>query len=93
MALAINNFIRRFGKRTKRVGVGLPPLRIQVSEQQSFMDDKKAINILLNLLKRLPLNKEEKEAVHNAIGILSWASLSKSRIKAIKNKRDKSINE
>lgn len=53
------------------------------------MDDKKAMDILRGLLDKYPLNKEEIEAVHSAIGTFSWTSLSKSRIKAIKDKRDK----
>ncbi|MFA6306851.1 MAG: hypothetical protein WCV70_02660 [Patescibacteria group bacterium] len=55
------------------------------------MEDKKALAILINLLKKRWLNAEEKEAVSAAIGILSWTSLSKSRIKALKAKRDKSV--
>lgn len=55
------------------------------------MEDKKAVTILIKLLDKRLLNAEEKEAVSSAIGILSWTSLSKSRIKAIKAKRDKSV--
>ena len=54
------------------------------------MDDKKAAEILIKLLEKKLLSDEEKEAVKSAIGILSWTSLSKSRIKAIKNKKEKS---
>lgn len=54
------------------------------------MEYQKAIAILKNLLDRHSLTTEEKEAVTTAIGILSWSSLSKSRIKAQKAKRDKS---
>jgi hypothetical protein len=54
------------------------------------MDYQKAMDILKSLLGRHPLNDDEKEAVMTAIGILSWGSLSKSRIKAKKAKRDKS---
>jgi len=54
------------------------------------MEYQKAITILRRLLDRHSLNVEEKEAVMTAIGILSWGSLSKSRIKAQKAKRDKS---
>ncbi|MBI4779494.1 hypothetical protein HY797_03525 [Candidatus Falkowbacteria bacterium] len=55
------------------------------------MEDKKAIIILMNLLKKASLKAEEKKAVSAAIGILSWTSLSQSRIKALKAKRDKSV--
>jgi len=54
------------------------------------MEDQKAITILKNLVNKNILTNEEKEAVTTAIGILSWTSLSKSRIKAQKAKRDKS---
>lgn len=55
------------------------------------MDDKKAAEILINLLKKYSLTKGEKEAVESAIGILSWTTLSKSRIKKMKDKKEKSI--
>ena len=54
------------------------------------MEYREAIKILMRLLGKQSFNKEEKEAVLTAIGVLSWAALSKSRIKAQKAKRDKS---
>ena len=54
------------------------------------MEYEKAIAILKSLLDRHSLDAEEKEAVITAIGVLSWGSLSKSKIKAQKAKRDKS---
>ena len=54
-----------------------------------FMDDKKAAEILIGLLKKYSLAGVEKEAVENAIGILSWTSLSQSRLKARKEKMNK----
>ncbi len=54
------------------------------------MEDQKAITILKNLVSKNILTCEEKEAVMTAVGVLSWTSLSKSRIKAQKAKRDKS---
>lgn len=54
------------------------------------MEDKKAAAILMKLLQKDLLNAEEKEAVSAAIGILSWTSLSQSRIKKLKAKKDKS---
>lgn len=54
------------------------------------MDDKKAIEILLRLLDKYPLDNEEKEAVHSAVGVLSWTSLSQSRIRVKKAKKEKS---
>ena len=53
------------------------------------MDDKQAAEILIGLLKKNSLTGEEKEAVENAIGILSWTSLAQSRAKAKKEKMDK----
>jgi hypothetical protein len=53
------------------------------------MEDKKAIEILVNLLNKAVLSAEEKEAVSSAVGILSWTSLNQNRIKAMKDKRDR----
>jgi hypothetical protein len=54
------------------------------------MEYQKAIDILKSLLDRHSLDAEEEEAVVTAIGVLSWGSLSNSKIKAQKSKRDKS---
>jgi len=54
------------------------------------MEYQKAIAILKSLLDKHTLDAEEEAAVMTAIGVLSWASLSKSKIKAQKAKRDKS---
>jgi hypothetical protein len=54
------------------------------------MEHKEAIAILIRLLDKHSLDAEEKEAVNTAIGVLSWSTLAKSRIKAQKAKRDKS---
>ena len=54
------------------------------------MEYQEAIAILKSLLDRRSLDAEEKEAVMTAIGMLSWGSLSKSKIKTQKAKRDKS---
>ena len=54
------------------------------------MEYQKAIAILKSLLEKHSLNTEEKEAVMTAIGVLSWGSLAKSKIKALKAKREKS---
>lgn len=47
------------------------------------MEYKKAVAILMNLLNKKSLNKEEKEAILTAIGVLDWASLAKNRMKGI----------
>jgi hypothetical protein len=54
------------------------------------MEYQKAVAILKSLLDRRSLDAEEKQAVLTAIGVLSWGSLSKSKLKAQKAKRDKS---
>ncbi len=54
------------------------------------MEYKEAMAILQALLEKHPLDAKEKEAVVTAMGVLSWASLSESRIRAQKAKRDKS---
>lgn len=53
------------------------------------MDDKKAAAILLAMLDKYQLSDEEKEAVKNAVGILGWTSLAQSRLKTMKERRDK----
>lgn len=53
------------------------------------MEHQKAIDVLKNLLNKHPLNAEEKEAIMTAIGILSWGTLARSRMKAQKTKREK----
>jgi hypothetical protein len=47
------------------------------------MDDKEAAKILLELVDRYSLSGEDKEAVLNAVGVLGWTSLGKSRLKAM----------
>ena len=54
------------------------------------MEYQKAIAILKNLIEKQSLDAEEKEALMTAIGVLSWGSLAKSKIKALKAKREKS---
>jgi hypothetical protein len=54
-----------------------------------IMEEQKAIAILKNLLNKHQLDAEEKEAIMTAIGILSWGTLAKSRMKAQKAKREK----
>ena len=54
------------------------------------MEYQKAIAILKTLLDRHSLDADEKEAIITAIGILSLISLSKSKLKSQRAKRDKS---
>jgi len=54
------------------------------------MEYEKAISVLTGLLKKHPLDADEKEAIITAIGLLSLGSLAKSKLKAQKAKRDQS---
>jgi hypothetical protein len=56
----------------------------------STMENEKALDILKGLLGKPGLSTEEKEAVTAAVGLLSLAVLSKSKIKALKDRRSKS---
>lgn len=56
------------------------------------MEHKEASIILISLLNKNLFDIEEKEAVLTAIGVLAWTSLSKSKIKAIRDKREKLKN-
>ena len=51
------------------------------------IDDKKAIEVLADLLEKKILSEEEMDAVRSAIGILSWSKLGQSRIKSLKAKK------
>jgi len=59
------------------------------------MEYKKAISVLMKIMKRPSLNAEEKEAIVTAIGTLDCGSLASNRIKGIikgkKAKREKDI--
>ncbi|MGC9310701.1 MAG: hypothetical protein ACP5E4_03170 [Candidatus Aenigmatarchaeota archaeon] len=56
------------------------------------MDYKKAAKVLVTLSKSQSLTDEEKEALSVAIGLLSWAALSKSHISARKAKKERKCN-
>ncbi len=56
------------------------------------MEDQEAISVLKKMLEKDCLDTKEKEAVSRAIGLFSWALLSKSRIKTRKVKQEKSTN-
>jgi len=53
------------------------------------MRHQKAINDLMAILKKYPFTAKEKEALTVAVGAFSWFSLADSRIKSIKDKREK----
>ena len=57
------------------------------------MEDKEATEILKKMLQKHSLEREEKEAVRTAIGILGWTKLIEGRMKTIKKARDRRIRE
>jgi len=58
------------------------------------MEYKKAISVLMKIMKKPSLNAEEKEAMVTAIGTLDCGSLASNRIKGIiKGKKDKKDKE
>jgi hypothetical protein len=56
------------------------------------MEHKEASTILIKLLGKNQLDDEEREAILTAIGVLAWTSLSKSKIKAMRDKRERLKN-
>ena len=56
------------------------------------MDYQEAIVVLQKLLEKHSLDAEEEEAITVAIGMLSWAVLAKSKLKAQKARREKSTD-
>ena len=57
------------------------------------MDHQKAFAILIKLLDKNQLDDEEREAILTAVGVLAWTSLSKSKIKAMRDKRERLKND
>jgi hypothetical protein len=53
------------------------------------MEDKVAIDILNDLLKKYPLAEDEQQAILTAIGILAWTKLSEGHMKSLKQGREK----
>ncbi len=53
------------------------------------MEHQKAVQVLKSLVEKNDLSDEEKDAVLTAIGLLSWAALGKTRMKALKEKRER----
>jgi hypothetical protein len=53
------------------------------------VEHKPAIEVLKSLLEKHPLSPAEKEAVLTAIGVLSWSALARSRLKGLKERREK----
>lgn len=57
------------------------------------MNDKEVIAILLQMAEKYPLEEKETEAIHEAIGILSWSSLMDGRIQSIKKRRERRFGD
>jgi len=57
------------------------------------MTDKEAIKLLTGMLTKYPLADEEKEAIREAIGILSWSKLMEGWTERKKRVRDKRAEE
>lgn len=57
------------------------------------MEDKEAIEILKQMLKKHPLNVKEQEAVRTAVGILGWSKLMEGYIDRKKRARDKCLRD
>jgi len=52
------------------------------------MDHKQAAEILIKLKDKDLLSDEEKQALDEAIGVLSWTYLAKSRIRDLRAKKE-----
>jgi len=57
------------------------------------MTDKEAIKLLTGMLTKYQLTEEEKEAIREAIGILSWSKLMEGWTERKKRARDKREEE
>ncbi|MDD2935489.1 MAG: hypothetical protein PHX25_03395 [Candidatus Pacebacteria bacterium] len=53
------------------------------------MDDKKSISILLKLLEKNTLTKDEKEAIKKAIGILGWTMYAEKKLEKLEKRKKK----
>lgn len=53
------------------------------------MEHKQAVGILISMLDKRELSAGEKEALMTAVGVLAWTKLSKSKVEAIKAKRNR----
>lgn len=57
------------------------------------MNDNETIRHLEGILKTYPLTDVEKEAVRDAIGILSWTKLMEGWVESRKKKRDRRLQD
>lgn len=66
-------------------------LNLREKRYTDHMNDKEVIKILTKMLEKYPLEEEEKDALHEAIGILSWSALMEGRIHSIKKRRERRL--
>jgi hypothetical protein len=57
------------------------------------MEDSEAVKILIAMLKKYPLNDEEKEALNSAIGLMGWTKLVEGFNERRKRARDKRMKD
>ncbi|MBP9757387.1 MAG: hypothetical protein KBD06_02190 [Candidatus Pacebacteria bacterium] len=57
------------------------------------MEDKEAIAVLTNMLRRHDLSEDEQEAVRAAIGLLGWTKLVDAWKENKKKLRDKKLSD
>jgi hypothetical protein len=62
-------------------------------DDETEMDDKQAVKILSEMLKRHEFSEEEKEAVRTAIGILGWTKLLEGYQENRKRARDRKLED
>ena len=57
------------------------------------MEPREAIEIIMNMRQKYPLDERELEAVMTAVGMLDSAAFTKNRIKGIIKKRKDRLNQ
>ena len=58
---------------------------------ETHLGARESVAILLRLKEKYPLTEEEREAIGNATGILSWAALYESSVQNRREKRERDI--
>lgn len=58
-----------------------------IKQEIKNMEDKEALEILMQMLEKHQFSDEEKKALETAIGILSWSKLGQGRIRSIAKAR------
>lgn len=60
---------------------------------RKYMEDSEAVNILIAMLKKYPLDDKETEAVKDAIGLMGWTKLVEGFNERRKAKRDRNLED